>query len=413
MLSLSENIKLAFRNIRANLMRAILTMLIIGIGITALVGILTALDCLLYSLSDSFNTLGANSFSIERKWEETRSNRGGRRAKPSEPISYDQAMSFKERFNFPAKVTVSVPGTNSATVKTDALKTNPNVQVAGIDENYFVVKGMETSFGRYFSETEIEFGSNKAIVGQNIVDLLFDKKAERAINKTISVGNLHYKIIGVLKSQGSSMNQNADKVVYIPLGNAKRLYDNPQQDYSIIVGLSNTTDMDNASATATGLFRQVRGLKLNQAEDFEIFKSDGLIDIIKENTATIRWAAIVIELITLLGAAIGLMNIMLVSVTERTREVGISKALGATRKTIMNQFLTEAIVICQLGGFFGIILGILAGNIVSLIIGGQFIIPWLWMGFGVLSCLIVGLASGLYPAAKAAKLDPIESLRYE
>lgn len=413
MLSISENIKLAFRNIRSNLMRAILTMVIIGIGITALVGILTALDCLLFSLSDSFNTLGANSFSIERKWEEMRSNHGGRRAKPSDPISFEDAMNFKEKYNFPAKVSVSVSGTNSATVKTDALKTNPNVQVAGIDENYFAVKGMETSYGRYFSETEIEYGSNKAIIGQSLVDLLFNKKPETAINKTISVGNIHFKIIGVQKAAGSSMNQNADKIVYIPLANAKRLYDNPQRDYSIVVGLNNTTDMDNASATAIGVFRQVRGLKLNQDDDFEIFKSDGLIDIIKENTATIRWAAIIIELITLLGAAIGLMNIMLVSVTERTREVGILKALGATKQTIMNQFLTEAIVICQLGGFFGIILGILAGNLVSLLLGGKFIIPWLWMGFGVLSCLIVGLGSGLYPAAKAAKLDPIESLRYE
>jgi putative ABC transport system permease protein len=174
-----------------------------------------------------------------------------------------------------------------------------------------------------------------------------------------------------------------------------------------------TEDMEAAEAVTIGLFRNIRGLKASQENDFEIFKSDSFISILKENTVKFRFAAIAIGLITLLGAAIGLMNIMLVSVTERTREIGVRKAIGATRGNILLQFLTEAVVICQLGGVAGILLGILIGNIVTYLMGGSFLIPWAWMFLGITVCMIVGLVSGLYPALKASRLDPIEALRYE
>jgi putative ABC transport system permease protein len=161
------------------------------------------------------------------------------------------------------------------------------------------------------------------------------------------------------------------------------------------------------------LMRNIRQLRASEENDFETFQSDSLLNMLKENTATIRIATVLIGLITLIGAAIGLMNIMLVSVTERTREIGISKALGATRANILSQFLTEAVLICQMGGIVGIVLGIAIGNGVALLLGGKFIMPWAWIILGFIMCMIVGLASGLYPALKAARLDPIESLRYE
>jgi putative ABC transport system permease protein len=180
-----------------------------------------------------------------------------------------------------------------------------------------------------------------------------------------------------------------------------------------MVAVNDATSMEAAQSEATGLFRQIRGLRPGQDDDFETFTSDSIVAILKENTVTLRLAAVAIGLMTLLGAAIGLMNIMLVSVTERTREIGISKALGATRRSIMLQFLTEAITICQIGGLLGIFLGILMGNIMTLILGGSFLIPWLWMALGFTLCMIVGIVSGFYPAMKASRLDPIESLRYE
>jgi putative ABC transport system permease protein len=209
------------------------------------------------------------------------------------------------------------------------------------------------------------------------------------------------------------MGSSQDRAVYAPVLNVKSLYGTADTDYDLVIGVLNAKDMEAAQSETIGLLRMIRKVRPGEDEDFEIFASDSLVSILKENTTNLRLATIAIGLMTLLGAAIGLMNIMLVSVTERTREIGIYKALGATRRSILTQFLTEAIVICQIGGLLGIFLGILVGNIVTPLLGGSFLIPWGWMFLGFALCMIVGVVSGFYPAMKAARLDPIESLRYE
>lgn len=413
-MKIKETISVALESVKTNSLRTVLTLLIIAVGLMALVGILTALDSVLFSLNDSLNNMGANSFTIERKSQGIRGNRGGRRARMGEPIDYEQAAEFKERYDYPSKVTLSIQTTGRATVQRGDKKTNPIIAIYGADENYLDVKGQELDYGRNFSDNELQSGANKAIIGIELVKTLFDNNAEKALGEDILIGNVRYLVVGILKSKGSGGgSQGGDRLVILPLLNAKRVYNNQGSDYSINVGVASAVDMENATDVAIGVFRQIRKLRLGQEEDFEIFKSDSLLDLLKENTVKIRWATIGIGLITLLGASIGLMNIMLVSVTERTREIGIRKALGATRGSILSQFLSEAIIICQMGGIVGIFLGVLAGFGVSLLFEGAFVMPWAWIILGLVTCFVVGLFSGLYPALKASRLDPIESLRYE
>ncbi len=389
-------------------------MLIITVGITCLVGILTAIDTILFSMSDNFNRLGANSFSIYPSRDNIKSNRDGKQTKRAEPISFKEAMEFKERYNYGGtRVAVDIFCTNSATFKYKDEKTNPTYRVIGVDENYFFVSAFELEEGRNFSVTEIENGNNRVILGSDVVKVLFDGKHDKAIGEYMSIGNAKYKIIGTLKQKGSSSGGSNDSRVFIPLLKAKSIYGTPKTNYAITTAVTNAPQIEDAVSAAIGTMRNIRSLSAGEENDFMIRKSDGILEILKDITTELRLGTIAIALMTLLGAAIGLMNIMLVSVTERTREIGVRKALGATRNNILIQFLTEAILITQLGGVLGIFFGIILGLILSFVIGGQFVVPWNWILLGIIVCVFVGVVSGLYPAMKASRLDPIESLRYE
>ena len=407
-----ENIRISLESIRSHLLRTTLTVLIIGFGITALVGILTSIDAIKYFFTKELSMMGANTFSINNRG--LRIIMGGKRtkAKNNRIISWEETKRFKEEYNLNAWVSAFIDGTWTATVKFQSEKSHPNINVKGVDKDYLFTSGETIKLGRNFTNNDIQYGQHVAIIGQDIVNTLFKNK-EDPVGQIISVGPGKYKVIGVLKEKGSSMGFSGDRSVWIPINNVRQYFSRPNMNYRMSVLPKNNLDIEAAIGEATGVFRIIRNDKLGDENSFAIIKSDNLADMLLENLKMIQMVATFIGVITLFGAAIGLMNIMLVSVTERTREIGIRKALGATSKMIKTQFLIESVVISQIGGVVGIALGILIGNLVSFQIGSTFIIPWDWMILGVALCFFVAILSGIIPANKAAKLDPIESLRYE
>ena len=405
-----ENIRVAFKAIRSNRVRAVLTMAIIAFGIMALVGILTAIDGLKSTLTTQFTMMGANSFSITSRSMRVTVGDRHYRTKNHAHITYREAMEFKEKFVEPAWVSVSFNASGLAEYRYRNNKTNPNISIIGSDENYLTISGEELESGRNFSPDDLQGSRHVVLIGQELVRFLFP--GVDPLGKEISLPGLKLTVIGVIKSKGSSV-MSSDRNTIIPITTARQYFSRPNVSYNIGVMPYKSVSLDMMTSEAEGIFRIVRNLDPRDESDFNIQKSDSIIKILMENIKFVTLAATIIGLITLFGAAVGLMNIMLVSVTERTREIGVRKALGARKSVIRQQFLYESVIIGQLGGLMGILAGIIIGNLVSLGMGSSFTIPWVWVTGGVLACFIVGMASGYFPAVKASSVDPIEALRYE
>ncbi len=409
----TENFREGLRSIQANMLRAVLTALIIAIGITSLVGILTAIDGIQSSVNNSFADLGANTFDIEvPQWR--RRNRGlVQRQNP--PITYRQAQSYHNEFKkkYDAKVSISAQVAGAVQAKYLNKKTNPNVRVQGVEDNYLTVKGYKLLSGRNLTRNDLDYSLNVTIIGDELAKNLFDKGSP--IGKEISLMGGRYVVIGVLDKKGSLTGGGDDRVALVPLNNGRGMAANRALSFDITTSVANETNPDVIMEEARGVMRRVRGDLIGKLDSFEMERSDSLAKDFEDITGYLRIGGFVIGIITLLGASIALMNIMLVSVTERTREIGIRKSLGATPRVIRIQFLMEAICICLLGALGGLVLGIAVGNVIANSISekSSFIIPWVWMLMGIAISVFVGIASGIYPAIKASKLDPIDALRYE
>jgi putative ABC transport system permease protein len=406
-----ENLRISFRAIRSNKVRSFLTITIIAIGIMALVGILTAIDAIKSSLTNQFTMMGANSFTISSRGMNINVGNDRVRAKNFSRISFREASEFKEKFKEPAWVSISVYASGMCTVKYGSEETNPNINLRGVDENYLTISGYEIESGRNFSPDEVQMGSRLVLIGSDISKKLFTGGTD-PVGKVVSVAGLKLQVAGVLKSKGASV-VNSNDICLLPVTAARQYFSRPNMDFTISVMPQGPGNLDIIAGEAEGVFRIVRNLDALDKSDFNVSKSDNIVALLLKNIKFVTLAATLIGIITLFGAAVGLMNIMLVSVTERTREIGVRKAIGAKPRTIKYQFLFESIMIGQMGGIFGIFLGILIGNIVSSLLKSSFVVPWIWVTMGIVVCFIVGVVSGYAPAVKAANIDPIEALRYE
>ncbi|WP_417886747.1 ABC transporter permease [Zunongwangia sp.] len=409
---LRENISIAFDSIRGQLLRTILTVLIIAIGITALVGILSAVGALENTISGNFASMGANTFNIQQY--DFTSQRGDEIKKVNPIISYREVKLFEKNYQYPYTTTaISFTGTSTAEIKWQNEKTDPEINVLGVNENYITNSGLTVETGRDFNYFDIRNNNNVAVVGGDFAKDNGIFKGSSPLGKQISVRGAKFTIIGILEAKGSTFNNNEDLRVLIPLQYARSIFSSPNINYNLSVRTSEKQFLERAQDEAILTFRNIRHLQPIQENNFGLERSDSLLNQISKLSNYLNIAAWTISLITIFGSSIALMNIMLVSVTERTREIGIRKALGAKKKTIAVQFFMETLIIGQFGGIIGTIFGVLIGIAVSALAGFNFTTPWLAMISATIVTLLVALLSGLYPAIKAASQNPIESLRYE
>lgn len=407
-----ENVRIALGSIRTQLLRTILTVLIIAIGITALVGILTVVSALENTLSTDFASMGANTFNINQ-YENTSRRRGGEEREIINPIiSYPEAVAFKNKYKFPlTETSISFTATATAEIKYDSEKTDPENIIVGVDEYFLVNSGLETSSGRNFTGFDIQNNTYTCIVGSDFQKGIL--KDVNPIDKIISIRGAKFKVIGVLKEKGSTFGNSQDLRVLIPIQVARSLFTAPNINYTMSIMASQKEMLDQAIDNAVSTMRRVRKLSPVKDNNFAVVRSDDLINRILSITQYLGIASWIIGIITVFGSSIALMNIMIVSVTERTREIGVRKALGAKKSTIAFQFFIETLLIGQMGGLAGIIFGIIIGFAIATAIDFVFVIPWGAILSAFITSFAVAIVSGLYPAIKASKLDPIEALRYE
>jgi putative ABC transport system permease protein len=422
-MTISDSFSLAFQTVRSNKLRTGITVAIIAFGIMALIGIITAIDAMNQSFRESFASMGANAFSIRFKESKVRfcgsqdvvkSVRGKKEKKSNlgKVIKKEDAEFFKTNYKFPAAVSIYIRGGNNLECYYDDRKTNPQETLWGGDENYLAVNGYDLQAGRNINALDVQSGRNVCLIGSATSGKLFPNHIERCIDKIIRIGSMPYRVVGLLKPKGNSGLTRQDDVIITAYSNARRM-SGVANSYMIGVLVNSVTDLEPAIGEATSVFRAVRKLQPTDDDNFVIEKSDKFAELLIGFLASITGAAAAIGLITLIGAAIGLMNIMLVAVNERTREVGLIKAIGGKGKNVRQQFLFESMIISLLGAIFGIILGVLVGNLFGVLLHTGFVIPWFWVILGIVICSVVGLAAGIYPAMKASKLNPIVALRYE
>jgi len=410
---LFEALSMAVQALKAQRLRAILTAVIIAIGIMALVGMLTATSVMESSISGQFTSMGANTFSIQQGGMDIQIGRKGIKQKDQPQIPLRTAVKLREEMTHKGYVTsVSDDVLGTAVISFEGVETNPNVRVMAADENYPTVNDVQIIEGRYFSQIELNEARAVALIAPDVVAKLFPNGG--ALGKRIRIsGNKLYTIIGITAPKGNSGFMASDNIVYLPLMTGHQDFGGSSSSYVTSIMAPDAQSIDAAIDEATASMRAIRKLRPGEENNFNIRRSDSLATMLVESLSSVSMGAALIGFITLLGASVALMNIMLVSVTERTREIGTRKALGANQRIIVLQFLSEAVLVSLIGGLMGTILGLAVGNGMALIIDSPAVFPLKWMILALIVSVLVGIVSGWYPARQAARLDPIEALRYE
>ena len=401
---LKEQIHVALGAVKSNGLRTVLTVAIIGLGIMALISMTTATSALGSTVEQEFSALGSNGFTFRQNTDG--GMRHGKVISRGQPITFRQALRFQDDANPELRVGLSVFGSATATISHNNERTNPNIQVLGVDEKYLGISGFEIASGRNMTRSERESGAPVAVVGVGIISELFEPWDD-PVGQDIRIESKPYQVIGILMERGSTFGMSQDNQCLIPVRTVRGQFGDAGRSYVVTCSAPNPSVLDAMSDEATGLMRAVRGDRPGEKHSFAVTLSTSLIASVREATGNISIAATVIGIITLFGAGIGLMNIMLVSVSERTREIGLRKSLGASSRVIRMQFLVEVMLIGQLGGLVGTLAGVAMGNVIAYVLDAPFTIPWNWIILGVTLSLATSLISGYYPARKAAQLDPI------
>ncbi len=408
-MQIKESVQMAVGAVRANKLRSILTLLGIAVGVFSIIAVMTAMRVLQNSIESGLTVLGAHTFQVQ-KFPAIQMGHGSRRQYRSRKnIDYQQAQLVQERATLAGAVGIeSWRGGN--VVYSDFAQTNPDVPVAGLNPEGLFTNNWNVAEGRGLMDQDIEFARNVVVLGKNVAERLFPYSYP--IGREIRVVGERFTVIGLFEERGSFLGGNQDNFMAIPITTFFTMY-GKERSLGVMVQARNPEVFNESIEQVRGILRVARKVPPGAPDDFEIFSNDTLITEFNKLTYLIRMGIAFISFIALIAAGVGIMNIMLVSVTERTREIGIRKAVGARKRSIMNQFVLEAIVLCQIGGLGGILLGLIGGNVIAFLLKIPPSFPYDWAAIGILICSVVGIVFGVYPAWKAANLDPIEALRYE
>jgi putative ABC transport system permease protein len=408
---IKEALQMALSAIRTSKLRSLLTLLGIAVGVFSIISVMTAVGVLKNSIEEGMTQLGANTFQVQKFPSFQTGPEDRHRFRNRKDITLEQAMLVRERATLAQAVGIEI-WQFGKTLVWRGVKTNPNIQIAGENIDGLTTNDWTVEVGRPFSNNDLEMARPVVVLGQAVVEKVFPPSVN-PVGESVRIDGEVYQVIGVFAKKGGALGGNQDNFTAIPISTYMEKYGKNGRSVNIMVKALNRDVVDDAIEQVRSILRAARKVPPGAEDDFAYFSNDSLIKQFNDFTLYLRMGVLLVSSIALLAAGVGIMNIMLVSVTERTREIGIRKAIGAQRRDILTQFIIEAILLSEIGGIVGIVLGILGGNVVGLLMEVPAVIPWDWATIGLISCSVVGLVFGVYPAWKAAMLDPIEALRYE